>query len=165
MTRACTCCSPAAGPRRTSCAARLGDRATFLGWLDREQLASAYASSDLFLFCSRTDTYGQVIAEAQASGLPVVAVDRGRPASLISDRHTGWLCEPEPGALAAAVAQLAASPFLRERISRAAIEPVRGRTWEVAMAQLAQGYDRALGGGRAAPRLRAQRPHARTAPP
>ena len=50
------------------------------GWLDREQLADAYASADLFLFCSRTDTYGQVIAEAQASGLPVVAVGEGGPA-------------------------------------------------------------------------------------
>ena len=88
-----------------------------------------------------------MIAEAQASGLPVVAVDQGGPASLVEDRHTGWLCEPEAGALASAVAQLAASSFLRERISRAAIESVRGRTWEVAMAQLAQGYDRALGGG------------------
>ena len=93
--------------------------ATFLGWLDREQLARAYASADLFLFCSRTDTYGQVIAEAQASGLPVVAVAEGGPVSLISDRHTGWLCPPDPESLAGAVAQLASSAFLRERLSRA----------------------------------------------
>ena len=101
-----------------------------------------------------------MIAEAQASGLPVVAVNEGGPASLIEDRHTGWLCAPDAGQLAAAVAQLAASSFLRERISRAAIESVRGRTWEVAMAQLAQGYDRALGGGdpaRRRPRERAPR--------
>ena len=54
-------------------------RATFLGWLDREAAgAPPTRAPDLFLFCSRTDTYGQVIAEAQASGLPVVAVGRGR---------------------------------------------------------------------------------------
>jgi glycosyltransferase involved in cell wall biosynthesis len=46
---------------------------------------AAYASADLFLFCSRTDTFGQVILEAQASGLPVVAVDAGGPSSLIRD--------------------------------------------------------------------------------
>jgi glycosyltransferase involved in cell wall biosynthesis/predicted metal-dependent phosphoesterase TrpH len=134
------------GPEEDQLRARLGAKATFLGWLGREELARAYASADVFLFCSRTDTYGQVIAEAQASGLAVVAVGEGGPASLIEDRRTGWLCEADPVALAAAVAQLAASPFLRERIARAASESVRGRTWEVAMAQLAQGYDRALGG-------------------
>ncbi len=68
------------GPEEEMLRVRLGEHATFLGWLDREQLAHVYASSDLFLFCSRTDTYGQVIAEAQASGLPVVAVAEGGPA-------------------------------------------------------------------------------------
>ena len=124
---------------------RLGEHATFLGWLDREQLADAYASADVFLFCSRTDTYGQVIVEAQASGLPVVAVAEGGPLSLIRDRQTGWLCEPDPEALAAAVAQLAASPFLRERIARAALAEVRGRTWEAAFAA-ARGRLRARAG-------------------
>ena len=118
--------------------------ATFLGWLDREQLARAYASADLFLFCSRTDTYGQVIAEAQASGLPVIAVAEGGPVSLISDRHTGWLCPADPESLAGAVAQLASSAFLRERLSRAARAAVRGRSWEAAFEQLAAGYAQAL---------------------
>jgi glycosyltransferase involved in cell wall biosynthesis len=121
-----------------------GDCATFLGWLDREQLARAYASADLFLFCSRTDTYGQVIAEAQASGLPVVAVGEGGLVSLISDRHTGWLCPPDAESLAGALAQLASSAFLRERLSRAGRAAVRGRSWEAAFAELAAGYERAL---------------------
>jgi glycosyltransferase involved in cell wall biosynthesis/predicted metal-dependent phosphoesterase TrpH len=124
--------------------------ATFLGWLDREELARAYASADLFLFCSRTDTYGQVIAEAQASGLPVVAVAEGGPVSLISDRHTGWLCPPDAEALAGAVAQLASSAFLREGLSRAARAAVRGRTWEATFADLAAGYERALARARRA---------------
>jgi glycosyltransferase involved in cell wall biosynthesis/predicted metal-dependent phosphoesterase TrpH len=133
------------GPEEDELRVRLGEHTTFLGWLDRGQLATVYASADLFLFCSQTDTYGQVIAEAQASGLPVVAVNEGGPSSLIQDRTTGWLCDPDPEAIASAVAQLAASPFLRERISRAALETVRGRTWDAALAQLAAGYDRALG--------------------
>jgi glycosyltransferase involved in cell wall biosynthesis/predicted metal-dependent phosphoesterase TrpH len=132
------------GPEEPALRERLGAHATFLGWLDRDRLATAYASSDLFLFASRTDTYGQVIAEAQASGLPVVAVAEGGPRSLIEDRRTGWLCPPEPGALAAAVAQLAASPFLRERLSRQAQAAIRGRTWEAAFAQLAAGWDLVL---------------------
>ena len=132
------------GPEEESLRARLGEQATFLGWLDREQLAHAYASADVFLFCSRTDTYGQVIAEAQASGLPVVAVAEGGPLSLIRDRHSGWLCGADADELAAAVAQLAASPFLRERLSRSALAEVRGRTWQGAFEQLAAGYDRVL---------------------
>jgi glycosyltransferase involved in cell wall biosynthesis/predicted metal-dependent phosphoesterase TrpH len=139
------------GPEEEMLRERLGEHATFLGWLDRERLAEAYASSDLFLFCSRTDTYGQVIVEAQASGLPVVAVAEGGPASLISDRQTGWLCEPDADQLASALAQLAASPFLRERISRLALAEVQGRTWEVALAQLAAGYERTVARARRKP--------------
>jgi glycosyltransferase involved in cell wall biosynthesis/predicted metal-dependent phosphoesterase TrpH len=132
------------GPEEDALREQLGEHATFLGWLDREQLAHAYASADLFLFCSRTDTYGQVITEAQASGLPVVAVREGGPVSLIRDRHSGWLVEADADEIASAVAQLAASPFLRERLSRSALADVRGRTWEAAFEQLAAGYDRVI---------------------
>jgi glycosyltransferase involved in cell wall biosynthesis len=98
----------------------------------------------VFLFCSRTDTYGQVIAEAQASGLPVVAVAEGGPASLVRDGQTGWLCPPDAESLAGAVCQLAASRFLRERLARAALAQGSGRTWERALEQLAAGYERTL---------------------
>ena len=135
------------GPEEEMLRVRLGDRATFLGWLDRDRLADAYASSDLFLFCSQTDTYGQVVAEAQASGLPVVAVEAGGPASLIRSRETGWLCSPNPEEIASGIAQLAASPFLRERIAARALASARGRTWERALGQLASGYERALAAG------------------
>ena len=132
------------GPEEGWLRERLGEHATFLDWLDREQLAVAYASADVFLFPSRTDTYGQVVVEAQASGLPVVAVGEGGPASLIRDRRTGWLCGPDAAELASAVAQLAASPFIRERLARAALAEVQGRTWEAALAQLAEAYERGL---------------------
>jgi glycosyltransferase involved in cell wall biosynthesis len=87
--------------------ARLGDAATFLGWLEGDALATAYASADLLLFCSRTDTFGQVVLEAQASGLPGVAVAEGGPAELIADGRSGLLCPARPEPLAAAVAGLA----------------------------------------------------------
>jgi glycosyltransferase involved in cell wall biosynthesis len=133
------------GPEEAWLRGRLGGSATFLGWLDRDELARAYASADVFLFCSRTDTYGQVIAEAQASGLPVVAVGDGGPAALIRHRRSGWLCRAEAGELASAVAQLAASRFLRAQLAASGREAVRGRSWEASLAQLAGAYDRALG--------------------
>src|SRR5918996_2488918 len=84
------------GPEEDALRRRLGSRATFLGWLDGDDLARAYASADMFLFCSRTDTYGQVVVEAGASGLPVVAVAAGGPAALIENRHTRPLCGADP---------------------------------------------------------------------
>ena len=68
------------GPEEPLLRERLGEHATFLGWLAGEELARAYASADMFLFASPTDTFGQVLLEAQASGLPVVAVAAGGPA-------------------------------------------------------------------------------------
>ena len=107
-------------------------------------LARAYASADVFLFASSTDTYGQVILEAAASGLPVVAVAEGGPAALVENRHTGLLCRPDPDHLAGALLQLAAAPLLRRRLGDAGAAAARGRSWERSMEQLAAGYRRAL---------------------
>jgi glycosyltransferase involved in cell wall biosynthesis len=132
------------GPEEGDLRSRLGEHATFLGWLGGEELASAYASADVFLFASSTDTYGQVILEAAASGLPVVAVAEGGPAALVENRHTGLLCRPDPDHLAGALLQLASSPLLRHGLGAAGAHSVRERSWEGAMGQLAVGYRRAL---------------------
>jgi len=144
------------GPEQDALRGRLGDAATFLGWLDGDDLARGYASADAFLFASRTDTFGQVILEAQASGLPVVAVDEGGPASLISHGETGLLAEPTAGALADALLSIVGAPLLAERLRVGALAAVRGRTWDAALERLAAGYRQAL----AAP---AQAGQARTA--
>jgi glycosyltransferase involved in cell wall biosynthesis/predicted metal-dependent phosphoesterase TrpH len=132
------------GPEQEELGARVGDAATFLGWREGEQLARTYASADVLLFPSQTDTFGQVILEAQASGLPVIAVAAGGPLALIEDRVSGRLCPPDAGALADAVLELAASPLLRERLARAGLRSARRRTWERALERLASGYRRAL---------------------
>ena len=128
------------GPEEEYLRDRLGDQATFLGWLDGDALATAYASADVFLFGSRTDTFGQVILEAQASGLPVVAVAEGGPTGLIRDGVTGLLRPADADGLAEAVLDLVASPLTRARLARAALADVRGRTWEAALGRLADGY-------------------------
>jgi glycosyltransferase involved in cell wall biosynthesis/predicted metal-dependent phosphoesterase TrpH len=132
------------GPEEGELRARLGEHVTFLGWLGGDDLARAYASADLFLFCSRTDTYGQVVLEAGASGLAVVAVGEGGPAALIENRHTGILCRPDADHLAGAVLQLAASAALRSRLGEAARSVAATRSWGRAMEQLGNGYRRAL---------------------
>ncbi len=139
-------------PEEAALRERLGEKATFLGWLEDEELARAYASADVFLFCSRTDTYGQVVVEAGASGLPVVAVAEGGPAALIENRHTGILCRPDADHLAGALLQLAASPLLRRQLGAAAVHAAHGRSWPRAMEQLAGGYRRGLVEGQAGER-------------
>jgi glycosyltransferase involved in cell wall biosynthesis/predicted metal-dependent phosphoesterase TrpH len=132
------------GPEEDVLRERLGDKATFLGWLAGDELPRAYASADIFLFCSRTDTFGQVIVEAGASGLPVVAVDEGGPASIVRDGETGRLCPPDAQAIAAAVTQIAGAPAYRAKLAAQGLAAARSRTWEQAMEQLAAGYDAAL---------------------
>jgi glycosyltransferase involved in cell wall biosynthesis len=132
------------GPEAATLRDRLGDQATFLGWLEGDDLARVYASADVFLFASRTDTFGQVLLEAQASGLPVVAVDQGGPATLIEDGVSGLLRPADAQALGAAVAELAGDPLGRERLARAGLAAVADRTWDNALGRLAAGYRAAL---------------------
>jgi glycosyltransferase involved in cell wall biosynthesis/predicted metal-dependent phosphoesterase TrpH len=133
------------GPEEELLRARLGEHATFLGWLEGDALADAYASADLFLFASRTDTFGQVLLEAQASGLPVVAVAEGGPCSIVADGVTGLLVAADATALADAVVTLASDPDARARLAGAARVAVAERTWDRALERLADGYRRALG--------------------
>jgi glycosyltransferase involved in cell wall biosynthesis/predicted metal-dependent phosphoesterase TrpH len=142
------------GPEENELRERLGESATFLGWLEGEELARAYASADIFLFCSRTDTYGQVVLEAGASGLPVIAVAEGGPATLIENNHTGILCQADADHLAGALLRLSSSPLLRRRLGTSGVSAARERSWERSLEQLASGYGRAVGaaalGGRQA---------------
>ncbi len=132
------------GPEEAALRARVGEHATFLGWLTGDDLARAYASADLFLFASRTDTFGQVLLEAEASGLPVVAVDEGGPRSIVEHGVTGLLCPASADALSHALVELAADPSWRGRMAQAGLVAVAARTWDRALAQLADGYERVL---------------------
>ncbi len=82
------------GPLRVALEVRC-PTAIFTGNLSGVELAEAYASADLFLFPSLTETYGNVVPEALASGLAVVSYDRASAAQIITHRHNGLLV-PEP---------------------------------------------------------------------
>ena len=134
------------GPEEELLRSRLGGAATFLGWLEPDQLARVYASADLFVFPSATDTFGQVILEAQASGLPVLAVDAGGAPELIENGRSGCLVVPETEVLASAIRGLARRGAIRERLATGGLLAVRERSWERSLAQLAGGYAQAIGG-------------------
>jgi glycosyltransferase involved in cell wall biosynthesis len=85
-------------------AAFAGTRSTFLGALSGVELAAAYASADVFVFPSTTDTLGLVLLEAMASGLPVVAAETPEAADMLGSSIAGALFEADdPRALRAAV--------------------------------------------------------------
>lgn len=67
--------------------------ATFTGILNGLELAAAYASADLFLFPSTTDTYGNVVVEAHASGLPTIVSNTGGPKDLVMHGHNGLVTQ------------------------------------------------------------------------
>jgi glycosyltransferase involved in cell wall biosynthesis len=82
------------GPYREEMEQALNDYpVVFTGYVQGEALASIYASCDLFVFPSTTDTFGNVVLEAQASGLPVIVTDQGGPQENILPGITGVVVE------------------------------------------------------------------------
>jgi glycosyltransferase involved in cell wall biosynthesis len=80
------------GPQRAELQRRFPDT-VFLGYLTGEQLAEAYANADVFVFPSRTDTFGLVLVEALASGVPVAAYPVTGPLDIVTDPRAGALDE------------------------------------------------------------------------
>ena len=107
--------------------------AIFTGYLSGEDLAKAYASADFFVFPSTTDTFGNVILEAQASGIPTIVSDIGGPRDLVAHDKDGLVTKGHDAAeLAAAIKKLASNPVLRSRMGQAARARVESRDWSEA---------------------------------
>src|SRR5262249_19311073 len=122
---------------------------TFVGELHGQELARLYASADIFCFPSTTDTFGQVLLEAAASGLPVVAAAAGGAVELVRDGETGLLVEPDdPQAFADAVRALALLPQRRAVLGAADGSPALAHTWERWSDDLRPAYRLAAGRSR-----------------
>ncbi|NUM56374.1 MAG: glycosyltransferase [Candidatus Hydrogenedentes bacterium] len=103
----------------------------FPGYLDGDDLTAAYASSDFFVFPSTTDTFGNVVLEAQASGIPVIVTDQGGPAENCVAGETGIVVEGgDERALLNAMAQFAADPVRAQRMGDAARRYAEARSFE-----------------------------------
>jgi glycosyltransferase involved in cell wall biosynthesis len=104
--------------------------AFFTGYLSGNELATAYASSDIFVFPSTTDTFGNVILEAQACGVPVVVSDSGGPKELVEDKANGLITKShDVDDFARAIRALVTNPALRERMGKSARASVIDRSW------------------------------------
>ncbi|GAB3454989.1 glycosyltransferase family 4 protein [Actinophytocola sediminis] len=124
---------------------RLLPDAAFLGFRTGQELATAYASLDVFVHTGPHETFCQAAQEAMASGLPVIAPNSGGPQDLIESGRTGFLIEPYhdhrfAGELWSTVERLR-SRGLRRRIGLAARESVLSRTWSAVCGELLGHYD------------------------
>jgi phosphatidylinositol alpha 1,6-mannosyltransferase len=124
---------------------RLLPDAAFLGFRTGEELATAYASLDVFVHPGPYETFCQAAQEALASGLPVLAPDAGGPRDLVTHDHTGYLLEPYDdnrfaGELWSYV-ELLRERGLRRRLGAAARESVLARTWTAVCDELLAHYE------------------------
>ena len=102
----------------------------YTGSLHREELAAAYASADFFVFPSTTDTFGNVVIEAQASGIPAIVSDVGGPKDLVEDGVDGFVTKGlDLDALTHAIATLCKEPDLRKRMGEASRARVAEWDW------------------------------------
>ena len=107
--------------------------AAFTGVLAGRELATAFASADVFLFPSTTDTFGNVILEALASGVPCIVSDQGGPKDLIVHGQTGFITRAlDVEDFARHVAQVANDSNLRHAMSIEAHRAVQDRDWSEA---------------------------------
>ena len=133
------------GPARELLECEAPPSVLFVGEMHGDDLARLYASADFFCFTSTTDTFGQVILEAAASGLPIIAAAAGGALELVRDGQTGLLVKPDdPDELADAVCALAEEPHRRAVLAAAARTHALQHTWERSLRELRDGYDRAL---------------------
>ncbi len=118
------------GPERKAIARRLPD-AVMTGYLDGSHLARAYASSDLFVNPSLTETFGNVTLEAMASGTVPICVNATGSACLVEHERTGLLVEQADGrVLADAAASLIADPGRQARLAAAARTASAAYGWD-----------------------------------
>ncbi|MDY6832469.1 MAG: glycosyltransferase [Thermodesulfobacteriota bacterium] len=105
----------------------------FTGYLDGEDLSEAYAGSDLFVFPSDTDTFGNVVLEAQASGIPVIVTDKGGPAENMVPDETGFIVPAgDIAAFTEKISRLVEDPVLLARMKRNARAYMENRSFESA---------------------------------
>ncbi|MFN0156262.1 MAG: glycosyltransferase [Gaiella sp.] len=134
------------GPERQTLEREAPSGTLFLGELQGDELADAYANADVFCFPSTTDTFGQVLLEAGASGLPVVAAATGGALDLVRPGMTGVLVDPDdPVRLAEALESLADAPALRRSLGKAGRDAALERTWERSFEQLREAHRALLG--------------------
>ncbi|UWZ84684.1 glycosyltransferase [Occallatibacter riparius] len=117
-------------------------RAEFTGVLTGNALAAAYANMDVFVFPSHTDTFGNVVLEALASGLPAIVTPEGGPKSIVRDGETGRIVPDEE--FATAIAELLGNAEKLEGMRVASRGYAETASWDAVFEGVYRGYETAL---------------------
>jgi glycosyltransferase involved in cell wall biosynthesis len=121
---------------------KLMPKAIFLGHQTGKALSTAYASGDIFLFPSTTETFGNVVIEAMASGLPCVCANVGGPKGIISDGITGYLSKPNDiNSFMKNINMLLKSKKLRKKIADKGLEHAKAQSWDNICDDLVKSYN------------------------
>ena len=134
------------GPERPSLERRFaGADTVFLGYLKGHELAAAYASADVFVYASETETMGNVILEAMACGRPTVAPRAGGIPNLVEHGANGYLFQPGDSLNAIALTRsLLADPILRASVGKAARQAIEERNWQKSIERVREMYCKAM---------------------
>lgn len=126
------------GPQRKELQSRFqSPDVVFTGTLRGSDLSRTYASADALVFPSRTDTFGNVVLEAHASGLPAIVSDCGGPREIVSSFGSGLVVDTrQPGPLMEAMARLMDEPALRDQLRQAALQRAEASSWSAVLAAL-----------------------------
>ncbi|EJQ99688.1 glycosyltransferase family 4 protein [Bacillus cereus] len=115
---------------------------TFTGYLQGEDLAEAYASSDLMVFPSTTETFGNVVLETLACGTPVIGANSGGVKNIITDGKTGVLCEPKnEDSFLSSIYELLNNEEMRKQMSLDAHSYATTQSWDEISSDLLMHYD------------------------
>lgn len=134
------------GPAREALEARFaGTNTRFMGYLTGEALSQAYASADIFVFPSALETFGLVVVEAMAAGLPVVASRVGGVAEVVEEGRTGYTFEAgDTAGLIDGVRQIATSRARIAEMGYAARAFAQTQTWTSMMDEVVDLYGRLI---------------------
>jgi glycosyltransferase involved in cell wall biosynthesis len=147
------------GPDRVELERRFaGTHTTFLGYMKGQELATAYASADAFVYASETETMGNVVLEAMASGLGVVAPRAGGIPSLVAHEKTGLLYQPgDTQDALSAIKRLLTTEEYRTQISQSARMTVEQWGWNRAVERVRQHYQETIDAFQRGERIAARR--------
>ena len=134
------------GPAEGYLRKRLRDSNTsFLGYMQGEELAAAYASADVLAFPSDTETLGFVAMEAMASGVPVVGARAGGVPDIIQDGHNGYLFTPgDLGEFTAHIAYILDNPDLAQQLGARARSSMENLSWRTSTEKVVDYYHKAI---------------------
>jgi len=118
-------------------------RCYLTGVLTGEDLARAYANMDLFVFPSKTDTFGNVVLEALSCGAPALVTDEGGPQFIVKDGETGYVCR-DNAAFTERILTLKQSPETLARMRSAARVHAEGMSWDSIFESVYRAYKEAF---------------------